>query len=186
MLFGQCVEKSRSWSSAHDWKSCNRQKRFEGSNPSFSATSSQASYRLRRRFFFQNDCRLALIPLLLLSKIEPTSLGFNFVLSRDHSPNAVRTLTPRRRNGVRSVPALFFAFLRASCLPDGEADDGLPLFRGHPPRVGHVYLMVQPGLCEVRGIALFLQICLHQGDGPRLVVKGGPGASPARTAPPPR
>ena len=32
--------------------------------------------------------------------------------------------------------------------------------------------MVQPGLCEVRGIALFLQICLHQGDGPRLVVKG--------------
>ena len=57
-------------------------------------------------------------------------------------------------------------------LPDGEADDGLPLFRGHPPRVGHVYLMVQPGLCEVRGIALFLQICLHQGDGPRLVVKG--------------
>ena len=31
------MEKSRSWSSAHDWKSCNRQKRFEGSNPSFSA-----------------------------------------------------------------------------------------------------------------------------------------------------
>ena len=30
------LEKSRSWSSAHDWKSCNRQKRFEGSNPSFS------------------------------------------------------------------------------------------------------------------------------------------------------
>ena len=27
------------WSSAHDWKSCNRHKRFEGSNPSFSATS---------------------------------------------------------------------------------------------------------------------------------------------------
>ncbi len=33
------MEKSRSWSSAHDWKSCNRQKRFESSNLSFSATS---------------------------------------------------------------------------------------------------------------------------------------------------
>ena len=31
------TEKSRSWSSAHDWKSCNRQKRFESSNLSFSA-----------------------------------------------------------------------------------------------------------------------------------------------------
>ena len=31
------MEKSRSWSSAHDWKSCNRQKRFESSNLSFSA-----------------------------------------------------------------------------------------------------------------------------------------------------
>ena len=34
------MEKSRSWSSAHDWKSCNRQKRFEGSNLSFSANES--------------------------------------------------------------------------------------------------------------------------------------------------
>ena len=33
------MEKSRSWSSARDWKSRNRQKRFEGSNPSFSATA---------------------------------------------------------------------------------------------------------------------------------------------------
>ena len=31
------TEKSRSWSSAHDWKSCNRYKRFESSNLSFSA-----------------------------------------------------------------------------------------------------------------------------------------------------
>ena len=31
------LEKSRSWSSAHDWKSCNGYKPFEGSNPSFSA-----------------------------------------------------------------------------------------------------------------------------------------------------
>ncbi len=31
------MEKSRSWPSAHDWKSCKPQKGFEGSNPSFSA-----------------------------------------------------------------------------------------------------------------------------------------------------
>ena len=31
------LEKSRSWSSARDWKSRNRQKRFESSNLSFSA-----------------------------------------------------------------------------------------------------------------------------------------------------
>ena len=36
-LFRTIMQKSRSWSSAHDWKSCNGQKPFEGSNPSFSA-----------------------------------------------------------------------------------------------------------------------------------------------------
>ncbi len=33
------TEKSPSWSRAHDWKSCNRQKRFESSNLSFSASA---------------------------------------------------------------------------------------------------------------------------------------------------
>ena len=37
------MEKSRSWSSARDWKSRNRQKRFEGSNPSFSARRNGAT-----------------------------------------------------------------------------------------------------------------------------------------------
>ena len=32
------MEMSPSWSRAHDWKSCNRQKRFESSNLSFSAS----------------------------------------------------------------------------------------------------------------------------------------------------
>ena len=31
------VEKSRSWSSAHDWKSCMPHKGIKGSNPFFSA-----------------------------------------------------------------------------------------------------------------------------------------------------
>ena len=35
------MEKSPSWSRAHDWKSCKRLKRFEGSNPSFSAKKKQ-------------------------------------------------------------------------------------------------------------------------------------------------
>ena len=33
----ELMEKSRSWPSAHDWKSCIPQKGIEGSNPSFSA-----------------------------------------------------------------------------------------------------------------------------------------------------
>ena len=39
----------------------------------------QASHRLRRRFFFQNNRHRALTPLLLLSKLNPLTLGFNFV-----------------------------------------------------------------------------------------------------------
>lgn len=33
------MEKSPSWSRAHDWKSCRLLKGLEGSNPSFSATN---------------------------------------------------------------------------------------------------------------------------------------------------
>ena len=33
----RAMEKSRSWPSAHEWKSCIPQKGIEGSNPSFSA-----------------------------------------------------------------------------------------------------------------------------------------------------
>ena len=45
------MEMSRSWSSAHDWKSCRGQKLLESSNLSISAMSSQAAYRLRRLFY---------------------------------------------------------------------------------------------------------------------------------------
>ena len=40
------MEKSRSWPSAHDWKSCIPQKGIEGSNPSFSA-------KRKSRYFFE-------------------------------------------------------------------------------------------------------------------------------------
>ncbi len=41
------MEKSRSWPSAHDWKSCIPQKGIEGSNPSFSARKSRYSGEYR-------------------------------------------------------------------------------------------------------------------------------------------
>ena len=39
------MEMSPSWSRAHDWKSCNRQKRFESSNLSISAKENPAEMR---------------------------------------------------------------------------------------------------------------------------------------------
>ena len=37
------TESCPSWSKEHDWKSCNRQKRFVGSNPMLSAMKSAVS-----------------------------------------------------------------------------------------------------------------------------------------------
>ena len=37
------LESCPSWSKEHDWKSCNRQKRFVGSNPMLSAKTKRAS-----------------------------------------------------------------------------------------------------------------------------------------------
>ena len=44
-------------------------------------TSEQASYRLLRRFFFQNNRRSALTPLLLLSKLNPLRWASIWVFS---------------------------------------------------------------------------------------------------------
>ena len=41
------MEKSPSWSRAHDWKSCRPLKGLEGSNPSFSATESLGTVRFQ-------------------------------------------------------------------------------------------------------------------------------------------
>ena len=45
------MEKSRSWPSAHDWKSCIPQKGIEGSNPSFSARKVRMNSTFIRTFF---------------------------------------------------------------------------------------------------------------------------------------
>ena len=53
------MEKSRSWPSAHDWKSCIPQKGIEGSNPSFSANKIPGfafkTGRTRNFFFIYAD-----------------------------------------------------------------------------------------------------------------------------------
>ena len=49
------MEKSRSWPSAHDWKSCIPQKGIEGSNPSFSAKDRQVSTGICRLFYFKKE-----------------------------------------------------------------------------------------------------------------------------------
>ena len=46
------MEKSRSWPSAHDWKSCIPQKGIEGSNPSFSAKPKTPGVSKGFGFFF--------------------------------------------------------------------------------------------------------------------------------------
>ena len=46
------MEKSRSWPSAHDWKSCIPQKGIEGSNPSFSAIAQSPRVSRTLGFFF--------------------------------------------------------------------------------------------------------------------------------------
>ena len=45
------MEKSRSWPSAHDWKSCIPQKGIEGSNPSFSAIKEYPVFVKNTGFF---------------------------------------------------------------------------------------------------------------------------------------
>ncbi len=46
------MEKSRSWPSAHDWKSCIPQKGIEGSNPSFSAINNNRNDAMMLRLLF--------------------------------------------------------------------------------------------------------------------------------------
>ena len=49
------MEKSPSWSRAHDWKSCRLLKGLEGSNPSFSATQNPV---ISRVMFIGTQCDL--------------------------------------------------------------------------------------------------------------------------------
>ena len=60
------MEKSRSWPSAHDWKSCIPQKGIEGSNPSFSAKK-KTRYSFRIPGFF---CVYGMFPGLKVGNIR--------------------------------------------------------------------------------------------------------------------
>ena len=58
------MEKSRSWPSAHDWKSCIPQKGIEGSNPSFSAKRYlPVFFGISGDFFVSIEIRVILVPL---------------------------------------------------------------------------------------------------------------------------
>ena len=65
---------SRSWSSAHDWKSCKGQKLFESSNLSISAMSSRTVYSPR---YFLNS--LLIHPVAPPFQHKPAALGFDLV-----------------------------------------------------------------------------------------------------------
>ena len=83
------MQRYRSGHNGADSKSVWEQS-HEGSNPSRCASSSQATYRLRRAFSFHYKAHRALILLLLASKPDPLSQGSGlgpplrgaFVLSR--------------------------------------------------------------------------------------------------------
>ena len=53
------MEKSRSWPSAHDWKSCIPQKGIEGSNPSFSAIKESPHFRVGFLLWRNRDLKRA-------------------------------------------------------------------------------------------------------------------------------
>ena len=59
LFLEQNVEMSRSWSSAHDWKSCKGQKLFESSNLSISATSAAVLFGAAAVFFRMAKLALA-------------------------------------------------------------------------------------------------------------------------------
>ena len=65
---------SRSWSSAHDWKSCKGQKLFESSNLSISAMSSRTVYSPRQ--FFNS---LLSHPVAPPFQLKPAAPGFDLV-----------------------------------------------------------------------------------------------------------
>ena len=68
------TEKSRSWSSARDWKSRNRQKRFESSNLSFSAIEKSCKHWVYRTFSY---AKTAFDPLFYpLQNQKHTKRGF--------------------------------------------------------------------------------------------------------------
>ena len=105
-----------------------------GSSPhARTTTSSRTSYRSRRRFFFQNNRHRSFTSSLLLSKLNPLTLGFNLGFFFLQSPlnfvsgNSQRLLPKTALTSLRLLPNpkhlasdLFFCFfckVRSTAFP---------------------------------------------------------------------
>ena len=101
---------SRSWSSAHDWKSCRGQKLLESSNLSISATRRNGFHSVPTFFFCKAKKNVihsvASVPPL---KIEPAALGFNFVFGVSKSALLRRLFMPaaKKTSSARSLAPPF-------------------------------------------------------------------------------
>ena len=127
---------SRSWSSAHDWKSCKGQKPFESSNLSISATSSEQSPLCSGAFLcLRTKKRHPPAPLLLLPKpdllrwapawflrwLEQSPLcsdAFLCLRTKKRHPPAPLLLLPKP-DLLRWAPAWFLRWLEQSPLCSG-------------------------------------------------------------------
>lgn len=122
------MEKSPSWSRAHDWKSCNREKRFESSNLSFSAKKTR---RFSRVFVVKREilCNQNMIargcaaelsvarstmrvnsPVPAEWRISLSPLGFEFSLFTEFKRVVRRVLDrgAKRRACISQAPAIVF------------------------------------------------------------------------------
>lgn len=87
------MESCPSWSKEHDWKSCKRQKRFEGSNPLLSAKNKGYSVCYTLYFFVDKTARDS----------NPYNLLQDGVLSKEVY-NRIVCVASSRANEVSRVP----------------------------------------------------------------------------------
>lgn len=122
------MEKSPSWSRAHDWKSCNREKRFESSNLSFSAKKPDVSvgfFVVKREILCNQNmiargCAAELSvarstmrvnsPVPAEWRISLSPLGFEFSLFTEFKRVVRRVLDrgAKRRACISQAPAIVF------------------------------------------------------------------------------
>ena len=129
------------WSRAHDWKSCNRQKRFEGSNPSSSATAEKCEPVRVRIFLLRRRRRKKGGPMrqkFISGKDEfPTytclKMCSNDTLPQGSAACAARRLRlfPRLERGVKSAKMLLIqnSILMANIPPSSACSPPRLLFR---------------------------------------------------------
>lgn len=112
----QLMEKSRSWPSAHDWKSCIPQKGIEGSNPSFSAIKKNPGILRNAGISFAYTGRLSLFTINerfdLSVRIPLSLIVFYYIFFAPYPGN--ETLRPRTEGssvpGAKIMVKIYFVF----------------------------------------------------------------------------